>query len=165
MAKVSPIGRVSYPSVFEPSAYGDEEAKYDLTLVFEDGDDLSEIEEAIDEAIAKKWNGKRPKDLLSPIKTDPEKYDGRRYARFTAKKNRPPQVVDQAKQEIDEDSGRFYPGCFARVSFNSYAWAYMGRSGVSLGLGNVQKTDEGEPFDGRSTAEDDFDAVNSDEFI
>ena len=39
----------------------------------------------------------------------------------------------------------------------------MGKNGVSLGLNNIQKTGDGEPFDGRSGADNDFEAVTAED--
>lgn len=52
-----------------------------------------------------------------------------------------------------------YGGCYARVTTNAYYWEYMGKTGVSLGLQNVQKIRDGEPFGGRGAAENDFEAI------
>lgn len=57
----------------------------------------------------------------------------------------------------------FYGGCYARATVNAYYWEYMGKLGVSLGLQNVQKLRDGEPFGGRGKAEEDFDAIPSPE--
>jgi hypothetical protein len=53
----------------------------------------------------------------------------------------------------------FYGGCYARATINAYFWEYTGRQGVSLSLQNVQKLRDGEPFGGRPSAENDFDAI------
>ena len=55
----------------------------------------------------------------------------------------------------------FYGGCYARCTVNAYHWEYMGKQGISFGLQNIQKLRDGEPFGGRGSAENDFDAVDA----
>jgi hypothetical protein len=167
--RISQIGRVSYPSVFTPREPmdGQGKAKYQLTLLWDKSTDLSDLKNAIEACIAAKWQ-KRPKDLKLPIRDGDEKnedgtspeYAGKVYAQFKAEVSRPPQVIAADKSKIEEIDGTFYAGCHARVSYSVYAWQNpMGGKGVSLSLGNVQKTADDESFDGRTSADADFDAL------
>lgn len=54
-----------------------------------------------------------------------------------------------------------YGGCFMRAKVNAYYWEYMGKKGVSLGLINAQKLKDGEPFGNRTSAANDFDAIDA----
>lgn len=159
MSKISPIGRVSFPSVFRPNEF-DGKKSFSVTLIFDKNADLSEMEKAIEEAIKKKWPDQRPKNLDLPIRDGDQKeqreYHGKKYVTFKSNESRPPQVVNADKSTITESSGYFYAGCYARVSWNVYAWEKAGKRGVSFGLGNIQKAKDGDPFDGRTSAEDDF---------
>lgn len=168
MAKISPIGRVSYPRVFRPEAYNDQDPKYSIVLIWpKDGTDLSQLKEDISEAIRKKWGDKPPRGLKIPVRDgDVERegkpeFEGCWFATFSAKADEghaAPTVVGPDKQPISEASQRFYPGCWARVMYSCYAYDTSGNRGVGLGLQHVQKCHDDEPFVAISSA-DEFDAV------
>ena len=164
MSSLSPIGRVSYPNLWEPRcAPGSDKAQYSVTLLFEKGTDLSEMKEAANKAAKEKWGSKMPKKFESPFKDGNEKegeeYQDMIYINFKASDRHPPGVVGPNAKKIDEKSGTLYPGCYGRVSYSVYAWEYMGKAGVSFGLRGFQVTGDGDPFDSREDAEKVFDAV------
>ena len=77
--------------------------------------------------------------------------------------SRRPGVVDRNVQPI-LDSTEVYSGCYARVSLECFPYKHQqGGDGISFSLGNVQKLADGERFDGSTSAEQDFDAVEEDE--
>lgn len=168
MASITPVGRVSYPNVFTARGMGknnEGDKNFSLTLLFpkDKKDELAQMKADVEAAIKEKWGDKRPKNLQSPF-TDGNTKDAPEYqdmiaVNFKAKEDRPPQVIGPDKKPITENSGLFYPGCYARVSYRCYAWEYMGKTGVSFGLNNIQKSGDGEPFDGRTDADDDFEAL------
>ncbi len=169
MAKpTSPIGRVSFPSVFKVNEF-EGRRKFEITLLFDKNDPgLEPMKAAAREAIKEKWKDKVPKELHNPFKDGDEiaeekdrpEYKGKVAVKFSCPEDRPPQVVDQRLNRIDADSGAFYAGCYAKVTYTAFAFEHKsGKKGVMLSLGNVQKTGDGEAFDGRSSAEDDFEAV------
>jgi len=161
----SPIGRASYPHLFQPQVDKKDAAKktYSVTLLFNKTDDLSVLEDAVEAATLERWPNKRPKTLRSPFRDgdakDSPEYAGKVYVAFRAQEDRKPGVVDGALEEITQQSGQFYSGCFARVSFSAYTYETDGNVGVAFGLNNVQKIKDGDRFDGRTDAGDDFDAV------
>lgn len=170
MAKVSPIGRVSYPAVFEPSQYGQNEPKFSLTLLFDENDPLlAEMKKDAARAASEKWPNGVPKNIRSPFRSGDERneekggtcpeYAGKCYVKFQTSVDRPPQVVGPDKHVITAASGEFYPGCHARVSYTVYAYDAQGNKGVAFGLCNVQKIRDDDPFDARTTADQDFDSV------
>lgn len=71
-----------------------------------------------------------------------------------------PGVVDAQKAEILNPQD-FFGGCYARASLHAYWYNTKGNQGVTFGLDNVQKLRDGEPFSGRTKAEDDFDAIET----
>lgn len=162
MAKISPIGRVSYPSVFKPNVFEGKE-NFQITLIFDKTADLSEMEALIKDAVEKKWGKNPPKKLKLPIKNGDEKeqkeYEGKRYVTFKAQVSKPPQVVNADKSVITESSGTFYPGCYARCSYSVYSYDKGGNVGVGISLHNVQKVKDGDRLDGSTSADDDFDSV------
>ena len=69
-----------------------------------------------------------------------------------------PQVVDKQVQPI-LDQTEVYSGCYGRVSLSFYAFNTNGNKGIACGLGNIQKTRDGEPLGGgHVSAADDFGA-------
>lgn len=162
---LTPKFRVSFPEVFEAKAFDENsKPKYSVTMLFEEGADLSEIEAIIEEAIVEKFGKNVPKNLIRPIMDQGEKeYDGYEAGSMFARasSNSRPGVVDGAKVRIT-DPEQLYAGCYARATVTAYAYGGAGskfKPGVALGLGNVQKLAEGEPLGGRTSPEEDFDAV------
>ena len=161
---VTPTGRASYPNVFEPRAYGDQEPEFGINVIFDDEADLKQLEAAIKACGVAKWGQKLPSNLASPIKTGDDdtkpEYFGKRYIAAKRKAKRgPPGVVDERRQPIAQASGLFYPGVQCRISCHPFAWSYMGKNGISLGLGNVQRVGDGERFGGSDDPRDEFDEV------
>ena len=52
-----------------------------------------------------------------------------------------------------------------RVAVTFYAFNSNGNKGIACGLGNIQKVRDGEPLSGHTNAADDFDALESDDFL
>lgn len=65
---------------------------------------------------------------------------------------------DPKKPEKITDPAAIYGGVVARVSGNVFAYEAKGNTGISFGLGHVQKFSDGKRMDSRTSAEDDFDA-------
>lgn len=162
MSKVSPVGRVSYPHVFEANEFQGKR-NFSITLIFDSADELKDMKALANEVAKAKWPKGLPSNFRSPFRDGDEKnqpeYEGKTYITFKCNEDRPPQVVGPDKQPIVKGSGKFYPGCFARVSFSCYAYDTAGNRGVSFGLNNVQKVRDGDRLDSGSTADSDFDAL------
>lgn len=160
----SPIGRVSYPNVFTAKEF-DGKKSFSLTLLFDKTADLSAMKAEAEKVAAEKWGKKLPANLRMPFRDGDEKeqpeYAGKIYVTFRAGEDRKPQVVNADLSPISQESGQFYSGCFAKVSYSCYAYDKQGNKGVAFSLGNIQKIRDGEPLDGRTTAENDFDAVDN----
>lgn len=166
--------RFSFVNVFEAKAFGEgQEAKYSVQLLIpkSDAGTISRIKKAIDAAAQKglmtKFGGKMPAVLKSTLKdadvdTD---LDGEVFAKkwdYTAghyiinvSSRVKPQIVDADLQPII-DPTEFYSGCFGRASINFFAYNANGNKGISAGLNNLQKLEDGEPLGGITTAEQDF---------
>jgi hypothetical protein len=163
-SQVSPIGRVSFPSVFQPHAFEEGEPKYEVVMLF-DPEELAPLKAAAAAAVKEKFGDSAEKvskaeGFKSPFHCGDDKdydgYAGKTWVRFTSKQ--PPAVVNESVQPISEASGDFYAGCHARVSYTVYAYDFRSK-GVAFGLVNIQKVGNGEPFAGRTSPEDDFGAV------
>lgn len=170
----TPEFRVSFPKVFEPSAFPGQKPKYSIGMLIPKTVDISKLKAMMQKAVAEKWPDptKRPKKLISAIKdgdTDVmddgtlrcEKYPEIAGHWFiSASSVQKPGLVDKNLQPII-DQAEFYAGCYAIATLTCFAYAPskdrpQSKYGVSFGLQNIMKTRPGEAFSGRAKAEDDF---------
>lgn len=174
--KLTPKGRVSFPEVYTPTSMNESsKKKYSVILLFDpaeiakDPEQQALFKDMIDEANASSMElFKVPiggiykgKPIPSPFRKSEEKPNlyppGLVFVKFSSINK--PGVVDAAVQVISEESGAFYSGCYARVSYSVYSYD-EGVRGVSFGLTNVQKLHDGERIGGkRTTPDEDFTAV------
>lgn len=159
----TPVFRVSFPAVFEPKAFNDGEPKYSVVMLFDSKADLTEMNRILKEAAVEKFGAKLPTGLRSAFRDGKEKealqgYEaGMKFA--TASSKQRPGLVNAAVETI-VDRDDFYAGCYARATVTAFAYDRNGNKGVSFGLHNIQKIKDGERFDGRTAAEDDFEATD-----
>jgi hypothetical protein len=157
--------RFSYAHVWEPVAIeGSTDEKYSVSLIIPKSDKITiaKIKEAIknaEEAGKAKFGGKVPSNLKLPLRDgDIDRPDDENYANsyfLNANSKTAPGVVDAKLNKIiiqDE----FYSGCYGHASITFYAFNTNGNKGIACGLNNLMKTSEGEPLEGRSTADEDF---------
>lgn len=163
----TPRFRVSFPNVFKPRKKDKPEDadKWGLTMLFTKDTDLSAMKAACKAAAQEEWGDKIPKNLVMPFRDGDEKdYDG--YAGMTfvnVSSNQEPGVCDRNPKVKLTSEQEFYAGCYARATLRAFAYDYKGKKGVSFGLNNIQKLDDGESFSGRKSAANDFEAFESDE--
>ncbi len=161
--------RFSYVSVFEPRVTPNGDEKYSATLLIPKSDTntyqaiMNELNKTLQDAVADTFKGVMPASPKFPI------YDGdglrpsgepfgaecKGHWVITANSNSAPEVVDANVNPIISKS-EFYSGCYGRASLRFYAYNQNGNKGVGCGLGNVQKLEDGQPLDGRTTAAEDF---------
>lgn len=161
--------RFSYVHVFEPSSINGSEEKYSVTLLIPKTDTttyqkiMEGINMALQDGLADTFKGIAPTNPSIPI------YDGdglrpggepfgaecKGHWIISAKSNNAPEVVDINVNPIISKN-EFYSGCYGRASINFYAYNRNGNKGIGCGLGNVQKLEDGQPLDGRTTAAEDF---------
>ena len=163
-AIMTPEFRVSYPALFKPRANKNDDGtlgtpKYEITMLFPKGADLSKLKRAAEEAVKEKWKDKPPKNLRSPFRDQGEK-EGDGYVEgaifVCARSLLKPGLVNRQCDDII-DQTEIYPGCYARATVRAYAYDKNGNKGVSFDLCNVQKTRDGEPLAfRRNSAQDDF---------
>ncbi|TDQ39204.1 DUF2815 family protein [Aureibacillus halotolerans] len=163
--------RASYVHIFEPKANEKGEEKYSISLIIPKSDTkmIKLIEDAIAQAAEEgkgKLGGKVPKSLKTPLRDgDVDRDDDEAYADsyfINATSKQAPGVVDQNKIKVT-DSTVVYSGCFVRASVNFFAFNTEGNKGIAAGLNNIQKWEDGEFLGGRSSAEDDFDELETEE--
>lgn len=157
---ITPPFRASYANIVKPRRTPSGDMKYQISMIFPKGTDLTAMKTAAKEAAQEKWGpdaSKWPKNLRLPFRDGAERQEeAYKNAIFVgASADRKPGIVDQNKQEIiDEDE--IYSGMWARASVTAFAYDNSGNKGISFGLNNVQKLKDGERLDGRRSAEDDF---------
>ena len=168
--------RLSYANVWEPKSINGGTEKYSVSLIIPKSDKktIAAINAAVDAAIEEgiaKFGGKTPNKaaIKLPLRDGDTERDDEAYADsyfVNANSLTPPQIVDQNVNPIMNRS-EIYSGVYARVSINFYAFNSNGNKGVACGLGNIQKVRDGQPLGNRSTAEDDFTALDDadDDFL
>lgn len=171
MSKViTPKGRVSYPHLFEPQIPPNQvDPVYSCTLVFESGSDLSALEKAAESVGQEKWGDKyaalkKTGKIRAPFRLDGEEKgypEGSIFINIKSKAQ--PGIVsiypgEDGKPAKITDPGLIYAGCYVRASVRAFAYDVNGNKGVSFALNNVQKVADGDRLDGRSRAEDEFEA-------
>ena len=161
--------RLSYANVWEPKSINGGTEKYSVSLIIPKSDKktIDAINKAVDAAIEEgiaKFGGKKPNKaaIKLPLRDGDTERDDEAYANayfINANSTTPPQIVDQNVQPI-LDRSEVYSGVYARVSINFYAFNTNGNKGVACGLGNIQKVRDGQPLGNRSSASDDFTAID-----
>jgi hypothetical protein len=170
MKAITPKARLSYPALFEPKIPPQQtEPVYSCTLVFEDGTNLAELEKLADSVGQEKWGDKyaslkKTGKIRSPFRTDGEEKGYPEGSIFiNIKSKQAPGIVsiypgEDGKPQKITDPAQVYAGCYVRASVRAFAYDTQGNKGVSFALNNIQKMADGERLDGRSRAEDEFEA-------
>lgn len=176
---MTPVFRVSYPSLFVPTAVKNDpnsKPKYSITMlipkVLKDAkeqalfDGLRALAVAALEAKFGTDKSKWPKGRKNPFRdgdTDPsfeDKEENKGNWVISARNETKPGLVDAKVQPIISQ-GDFYGGCYARAMVTAFAYDKGVNRGVAFSLQNVQKVADGVPFGApRSRAEDDFGPVD-----
>ena len=156
----TPVGRLSFPSLFEAKGFNGSDAKFQTILVMPEGEKLEELSALIEELMVEKF-GKLPKIWNNPIKDGNTKltqdgdvrpeFAGKVFITCKAKETDQPAIVNASVEPIT-DQNEVYGGAEARVSIAPYAYDVGGNRGVSLYLKGVQVTGGGEPFVAGSSA-------------
>lgn len=160
--------RLSYANIWEPKSIQGGAPKYSVSLIIPKSDQatLTAINRAIDAAIEAgiaKFGGKKPNKaaLKLPLRDGDVEKDDPAYAGamfLNANGKTQPQIVDDNVAPI-LDRAEVYSGCYGRVSLSFFAFNTNGNKGIACGLGNIQKTRDGEPLGGgHVSAADDFGA-------
>ena len=161
--------RFSYVNVFEPRVTPNGDEKYSVTLLIPKSDTVTkqridaEINKVLQDNLADVFKGIMPANLKLPTHDgDGVRQSGEAYGPeckghwvITANSNNAPEVVDANCNPIISKN-EFYSGCYGRASLRFYAYNQNGNKGIGCGLGNVQKLEDGQPLDGRTTAAEDF---------
>lgn len=157
--------RLSYVHLLKPHAATKGAAeKYSVTILVPktDTQTLQEIQRAInwaiEDGVARKWNGVRPPMIPRPIYDgDDKRPNGMLFSDeckghyvFTAwcKTDKgAPEVVDVNGNPLSNPKD-IYSGMYGRVFVSFFAYDASGKRGIGAYLGPVQKTRDGEPLTG-----------------
>ncbi len=165
--------RFSYLHCWEPDSVNGGDPKYSVSAIIPKSDTktINAIKAAIEQAkkdSVSKWGGKVPANLKLPLRDgDIDRPDDEAYANsyfFNANSRQAPQVVDARVQPI-LDQSEVYSGCYGKISVTFYGYNSNGNRGIAAGLGNIQKLKDGESLGGRSSAADDFQTEEEDDFL
>lgn len=165
--------RFSYLHCWEPDSVNGGDPKYSVSAIIPKSDTktISAIKAAVEQAkkdSVSKWGGKIPANLKLPLRDgDIDRPDDEAYANsyfFNANSRQAPQVVDARVQPI-LDQSEVYSGCYGKISVTFYGYNSNGNRGIAAGLGNIQKLRDGESLGGRSSASDDFQTEEDEDFL
>lgn len=165
----TPEFRASFPSLFEPKTFPGQDpktAKHSITMLFPKTTNLKEMQQLALKTATDKFGPKEkwPKGFKWPFRNGDEREDLQGYKGCifvtATSKLRPGIVGPDATTAILDEAG-FYAGCYARATITCYPFDKGGNRGVAFGLQNVQKIRDGESFSGRTTADKDFDSVET----
>lgn len=165
--------RFSYLHCWEPDSVNGGDPKYSVSAIIPKSDTktINAIKAAVEQAkkdSVSKWGGKVPANLKLPLRDgDIDRPDDEAYANsyfFNANSRQAPQVVDARVQPI-LDQSEVYSGCYGKISVTFYGYNSNGNRGIAAGLGNIQKLKDGESLGGRSSAADDFQTEEEEDFL
>ena len=165
--------RFSYLHCWEPDSVNGGDPKYSVSAILPKSDTktVNAIKAAIEQAkkdSVSKWGGKVPTNLKLPLRDgDIDRPDDEAYAGcyfFNANSRQAPQVVDSKVQPI-LDQSEVYSGCYGKISVTFYGYNSNGNRGIAAGLGNIQKLKDGESLGGRTSAADDFQTEDDEDFL
>lgn len=170
---VIPLGRLSYPSLFQPTAMKGGKPKFSATILMnkkEHAAVIKQLEQFIERATLDKFQ-KAMKFKTDNIclhdgndKLEKEGY-GDDVMYLVAKSDTRPAVVDQNHAPLTEQDGKIYGGCYVDASVEIYAYHHKesGSKGVSAQLRAIRFRKDGQSFGGGGPvdAEKEFESVEA----
>lgn len=175
---MTPVFRVSFPSVFSPakpmknddgSTDSGKKPKYEVTMIFdpsqfspEDKKRFLAMRALVDEVSVEAFKKplKEIPNSRKPFRDGAEKehLEGYGAGKIFAKASsfsRPGVVASDGKTPLDDEEA-FYAGCYARATVTAYSYNTKGNKGISFGLQNVKFVKDGDRFDNRVDPAEDF---------
>lgn len=158
MSFVTGMVRFNFVCILEPKGFkgSEDNKKYSVNLLIPKTavHQIEAINAEVVEA-TKRFKGKFPSKFEHPLrdgddgsKDDYPEYAGCYY--LNAKSSSQPGVVDADKNELPPSA--IYSGCYGRAAINFYPYS-QGKYGVAVGLNNLMFCQDGEPLDGRLSAD------------
>jgi len=157
--------RLSYAHLFTPRAMAGGDPKYQVTLLVDKDDEkavslIREAEEAAKKLYVEKY-GKFSGKLKSVVYDGDEEFPNdanceNKIVVRTSSYTQPGLKVLEAGVLADAlDDSDVYSGCYAVVEFNLFPYSQTNSKGISAGLNNVCKIEDGERLGGGSRSADD----------
>jgi hypothetical protein len=178
----SPAGRVmlknvrlAFPSLFEPSAYGEGEPSYQATLIMDQAQ-ADGLDKVLATVAREKWGAKADAQLKALRSTgkvclrdgdEKPDYDGFAGMMFVAARSKTrPTVVDGQRNPLTERDGRLYAGCYVNASVEVWAQDNAYGKRINCTLRGIQFVCDGEAFGGgRPAAADEFDELEVEDLV
>lgn len=159
--------KVVGPCLSEPTAKYGGKAKCSLAVTIPKSDKKTcadakkAIDRAISDAIAKKWDGKRPAKIATPLRDGDVDREGsslfsdRWFVNASTSKKPILLHLDGSTASADE----FATGATIRAKLSMYPYSYMGRYGIACGLEALWLVKPADTLDDNTVDDDEFDAL------
>ena len=167
--------RLSYEHLFRASAVVDgTDPKFSATWIIPKNDpQVKAVKSAIVKALEEKFPGKMkngvwPSVMHNPLKDGDEiadehpEYEGG-YILRSSSKNRP-LVMGRRKEQLTEEDGVIYSGCYCNVSLAAAGFDAQAKKGVTVYLNGVQFVRGGERLAG-ADASNDFEELDGEDDV
>lgn len=152
----TPVFRLRFGHINQPK-----QGKYQISMLFKPGEDLSKLQAIWAEAIEKEYGSKKPKNLFNPIKDQ----DGNDYAGFVAgskwasasrrESEGPPGIINLRTREPIVEPLEIYDGAWFIATINAGTWKAMDpdtktitNQGASFFFRSLAKVRDDEPLAG-----------------
>lgn len=164
--------RLSYAYLTEKFDKGVSEPKFMTNVLIPKSDTrtIAAIEKAIaaatEEGIKKKWAGKKPRKIDTPLRDGDEKepaspdYENMMY--INPKSSKRPPIVDREKVPLVDDE-EIYSGMWANVIVSFWPYAASRNNGIGVGLEAVQKVKDDERLGGSIGSVNEFDTFGAED--
>lgn len=170
----TPKFQISHPHLIKPKEEDGKPPKWQCAMVFDfknfDENDKAawvKMKKAIEQVVNSTWpGGKTPARFKKPIRdgkpwsdNNPSGFDLEKYPEYEGKKiintssTRLVNVKDARTKQVITNAADLYPGCVCIANVNAFTWHNSSAAvpyGVSIGLQNVFKVKDGDPFAGRA---------------
>ena len=156
---VTPEGRISYPSIFEPNIYQGGDPRFQCSILLDKSHPdtaaaIEKLEQLQEDAIAELYGDAVPRNferwgIIDGDTMGDDALVGLWVVKGANKAR--PACVDKDKAEILESS-ELYGGCYGRLNLVGKAYGSKTKGGVTFELLAVQKLGEGAAFGGAAAA-------------
>lgn len=148
--------RLSFPALFKPTVFNnekDKKPKYKATFILDikkNAADIAKIKAAMTYVLKEKYGDKIPKGFKLALRNGAEKPDIDGYGEgvmfIAASSDKKPRVVERNLDELSEESGKPYAGCFVNATIRMWVMDNGYGKRVNASLRAVQFLEHGEAF-------------------
>lgn len=163
---LTPRFRAAFANVYQAKAINPGDAPvFSMVLLFDkeaqNSEEYKTMKATAQTAAKQMWPNGLPANFHNPFQ-DPVKAGKTNLAGYdegvvfvnTKTKDRPGIINLQGRELIDKNE--FASGDYARATITFSPYEYMGKTGLTVYLNNIQMLEQGERFSGRASATDDF---------